>query len=359
MTTDPVMMDRALLLAERGRGSTSPNPMVGAVVVDGAGGIAGEGYHERAGLPHAEVVALDVAGERARGSTLYCTLEPCCHVGRTGPCVERIVAAGVRRVVAAVEDPNPLVAGRGIAYLRARGVVVEVGLRRREATRLNWAFFTFIRHRRPFVILKVAMSVDGMIASAPGQPTALTSSLARQHAQGTRAEVDAIGVGSATVLADDPRLTARGVHRDRPLVRVVFDRRLRTPPAARLFSTAGAGPVIIMTVAEAAEAARAHALRDAGARLEVTDGGIVSALGRLASLEITSLLIEGGAVLHAAAWDAGVVDYVQAYVAPAVLGPAGVVAFNGRPVPIGGLREPRVEALGADVVVEGYVHGID
>jgi diaminohydroxyphosphoribosylaminopyrimidine deaminase/5-amino-6-(5-phosphoribosylamino)uracil reductase len=358
MTTDRDMMGRALQLAERGRGRTSPNPMVGAVVVAPSGVIVGAGYHERAGLAHAEIVALEQAGEGARGATLYCNLEPCCHVGRTGPCVERIVGAGIARVVAAVEDPNPLVAGRGAEYLRSHGVVVDVGTGRREAVELNQVFFTFVRHHRPFVILKAASSADGMIAAGPGQCTALTSGPARQHAHATRAEVDAIGVGSTTVLVDNPLLTARGVFRARPLARVVFDRRLRTPPGARLFSTPEAGPVIIMTAAEAVRSARADELRSAGATLEATDGTIRAALARLASLEITSLLIEGGALLHAAAWDAGVADYVQIYVAPAVIGRAGVPVFNARPIPIGGLREPHVEALGADVVVEGYVHGI-
>jgi diaminohydroxyphosphoribosylaminopyrimidine deaminase/5-amino-6-(5-phosphoribosylamino)uracil reductase len=351
-------MDRALLLAERGRGCTSPNPMVGAVVVDGEGVVVGTGHHERAGVAHAEVVALDRAGKRARGATLFCTLEPCCHVGRTGPCVERIVAAGVRRVVAAIEDPNPIVAGRGFAYLRAHGVVVDVGLRQEAAARLNRAFFTLVRQHRPFVILKAAASADGMIAAAPGQRTGLTSAAARRHAQSVRAEVDAIGVGSAAVLADDPLLTAREVYRGRPLVRVVFDRRLRTPPSARLFSTPAAGPVIIMTTAEAAASARADLLRAAGARLEATEGTLAAALDRLAEFEIASLLIEGGATLHAAAWDAGVVDFVQMYVAPVVLGRGGVPVFNARPVPIAGLKELRVETLGADVVVEGYVHGV-
>src|SRR5262245_19902833 len=175
MLSDVDYMERALFLAARGRGRTSPNPMVGAVVVAADGVVVGQGFHERAGGPHAEVHALDMAGARAAGATLFCTLEPCAHVGRTGPCAQRIVAAGIRRLVAAIEDPNPLVSGRGFAFLRAHGVQVEVGVRGNEAARLNQPFFTLMRDRRPFVILKAATSLDGCMAAAPGVRTILTS----------------------------------------------------------------------------------------------------------------------------------------------------------------------------------------
>src|SRR5471032_893352 len=248
-------MERALFHAGRGRGRTSPNPLVGAVIVSPDGVIVGQGFHERAGEAHAEVRALAEAGERARGATLYCTLEPCCHLGRTGPCVHRIVAAGVARVVAAVEDPNPLVSGRGFAFLRAAGVAVDVGLFAGAAAALNQAFFTLMLEGRPFVVLKAATSLDGFIAERPGHRTPLTSAEANRHAHRIRAEVDAIGVGIGTVISDDPILTARGVYRERPLTRVVFDRQLRTPPDARLLSTPEAGPVIIVTTPSAADRA--------------------------------------------------------------------------------------------------------
>ena len=189
----------------------------------------GRGYHVGAGAPHAEVVALEEAGAAARGATLYCTLEPCCHTGRTGPCVDRIVEAGVRRVVVGVEDPDPRVDGGGVRHLRARGVEVAVGVGRRRAARLNEAFFTVKRRRRPFVTLKAAVSLDGRIAAAPGRRTPLTGRSAQDHAHDTRALVDAIGIGSETVLVDDPQLTARGRPRRRPFVRVLFDTRMRTP----------------------------------------------------------------------------------------------------------------------------------
>jgi diaminohydroxyphosphoribosylaminopyrimidine deaminase/5-amino-6-(5-phosphoribosylamino)uracil reductase len=352
-------MERALFLAARGRGRTSPNPLVGAVVVTPDGVVVGQGAHERAGEPHAEVHALASAGARARGATLYCTLEPCCHRGRTGPCVDRIVEAGVARVVAACEDPNPLVSGRGFSHLRAHGVDVEVGLGAAAAAALNQPFFTLMREGRPFVILKAATSVDGRIAARRGERTALTSAAANRHAQRVRAEVDAIGIGSGTLLVDDPLLTPRGVYRERPLTRVIFDRRLRTPPSARVLSTGEAGPVMIVTSPEAAsrDAVR-RPLEDRGARIEVAaDATLGAALKGLGADGIGSLLLEGGAALHAAAWDEGLVDFVRLYVTPHVLGPDGVPLLCGRTFASADLVDRRIEPLGADVLVEGYVHG--
>jgi diaminohydroxyphosphoribosylaminopyrimidine deaminase/5-amino-6-(5-phosphoribosylamino)uracil reductase len=351
-------MDRALFLAARGRGRTSPNPMVGAVVVSPAGVIVGQGFHERAGEPHAEVRALGMAGLHARGATMYCTLEPCCHQGRTGPCAPRIVEAGIARVVAATEDPDPRVRGRGFGYLRSLGIEVEVGLREEVAVRLNEAFFTLMRKGRPFVILKAAMSRDGCIARRPGERTALTSAVANRHAHGVRAEIDAIGVGVGTVLTDDPLLTARGVFREGPLVRVIFDRRLRTPPSARVLSTQDAGPVIIVTEAEAAARQTLRApLEDRGARIEIArDGSFAAALEPLAARQVGSLLLEGGAAMHAAAWDAGLVDYVRLYVTPHTIGADGLKLLEGRSFSSAELAERRVETLGPDVLIEGYVH---
>jgi diaminohydroxyphosphoribosylaminopyrimidine deaminase/5-amino-6-(5-phosphoribosylamino)uracil reductase len=353
-------MARALFHAARARGRTSPNPLVGAVVVSSDGVVVGQGYHTRAGEAHAEINALDEAGPRAKGATLYCTLEPCSHRGRTGPCVERIVDAGVSRVVAAIEDPNPLVSGRGFAYLEARGVTVEVGVGASAARLLNQPFFTLMRQRRPFVILKAATSLDGGIAAAPGRRTMLTSEAANRHAHRVRAEVDAIGVGVGTVVVDDPSLTARGAYRERPLRRVVFDRSLRIPLSARLLSTAADGPVIIVTTAAAA-AARADvrtALEARGAEVLVSpDTTLTSALACLGRQDIGSLLIEGGAALHRAAWDEDVVDYVRLYVTPHVLGPDAVRFLDGRPFSSGALFDARIQPIGPDVLIEGYVHG--
>jgi diaminohydroxyphosphoribosylaminopyrimidine deaminase/5-amino-6-(5-phosphoribosylamino)uracil reductase len=327
--------------------------------VSADGVVVGQGFHQRAGEPHAEVNALDQAGGRARGATLFCTLEPCCHQGRTGPCVSRIVEAGVTRVVAAVEDPNPAVRGRGFAFLRERGVIVEVGLASDHAVTLNQPFFTLMREGRPFVVLKAATSIDGRIAGAPGRRTPMTSAAANRHAHRVRAEVDAIGVGSGTILADDPELTARGAFRERPLARVIFDRRLRTPPCARVFSTPGAGPVIIVTTAASAErAGRRGPLEARGAHIEVAaDGTLRAALERLAGRQIESLLLEGGGAVHAAAWDEGLVDYVRLYVTPHVLGDGGVPLLPDREFSSANLRDRRIVPLGPDVLIEGYVHG--
>jgi diaminohydroxyphosphoribosylaminopyrimidine deaminase/5-amino-6-(5-phosphoribosylamino)uracil reductase len=352
-------MERALFHAARGRGRTSPNPLVGAVLVSPDGVIVGQGFHERAGEAHAEVRALAAAGGRARGATLYCTLEPCCHLGRTGPCVSRIVEAGVARVVAAVEDPNPVVRGRGFAFLRERGVAVDVGLGARTAVALNQGFFTLMSEGRPFVVLKAATSLDGRIAEAPGRRTQLTSAAANRHAHRVRAEIDAIGVGVGTILSDDPELTARGAYRERPLTRVVFDRRLRTPPEARVLSTRGAGPVIIVTTAPAAGRADLRTRLEArGAEIAVaTDESFCAGLHCLGDRQIGSLLLEGGAALYAAAWDERLVDYVRLYVTPHMLGNSGVPLLPDRAFSSADLRDQRTEPLGPDVLIEGYVHG--
>lgn len=359
MLTDRDYMVRALFLAQRGRGRTSPNPMVGAVIVSSDGVVVGHGYHHRAGEAHAEVHALDMAGDRARGGTLYSTLEPCSHMGRTGPCVVRIVEAGIQRVVAAVIDPNPRVSGQGFAFLSAHGVRVEVGQGREAATDLNQPFFTLVRKRRPFVIMKAAISQDGFMAATPGQPTRLTSACADRHAQRVRAEIDAIGVGVGTIVADDPQLTSRVAYRERPLTRVVFDRELRTPPRARILSTPGAGPVIIVTTAQSSQRAELRrSLEAQGAQVAVaTDGSMRAALQCLGERDISSLVLEGGAALQCAAWQEDVIDFVRVYVTPHVLGAGGVPFLEGCRFSTTALAGRRVVPLGPDVLIEGYVHG--
>jgi len=352
-------MATALALAERGRGRTSPNPLVGAVIVDDAGVVVGSGFHERAGEAHAEVHALRAAGARARGATLYCTLEPCSHTGRTGPCAVAVADAGIRRVVAAMQDPYREVAGRGFACLRDRGVAVDVGVREAEAQRLNEVFVTNVVARRPFVIAKVAMSLDGAIAAAPGARTALSGAASQRHAQRVRAEVAAIGIGSGTLLADDPVLTARDVWRARPLIRVVFDRRLRMPPTARLCDTLAAGPVLVVTTAAACAASpdRAEALRGRGLTLVAgADDVFGPAFSDLLEYGVTSLLLEGGPAIHAAAWTAGVVDRVRCYVSPTALGPGRVPWTMPPSFGLGALGPTRAEPLGDDVLIEADVH---
>jgi diaminohydroxyphosphoribosylaminopyrimidine deaminase/5-amino-6-(5-phosphoribosylamino)uracil reductase len=315
-------MERALLLAERGRGRTAPNPSVGAVVVSPDGIVIGQGTTAHAGGPHAEVEALAEAGDLARGATLYSTLEPCFHHGRTGPCVARIVTAGIRRVVVAVADPNPLVAGQGLAYLKEHGVEVVEGLRRAEAVRQHAAFFIWVLRRRPCVTLKAAISRDGFVGS-PTERLRLTGDAADRYFHRQRAEVDAIAVGSGTVLVDDPLLTARGAYRFRPLIRVIFDWRGRVPPSARVFSTRDQGPILLAVSAErvAAEEGLAAAWRAAGAEvIALEERRVLPVLETLAARDVLSLLVEGGPTLQRVFMDAGVVDRVQWVVAPVDLG---------------------------------------
>ena len=314
-------MRMALRLAARARGQTDPNPMVGAVVVR-AGRIVGRGYHRRAGQPHAEVFALADAGAAARGATLYVSLEPCAHTGRTPPCTEAIHKAGIRQVVAAMIDPNPLTRGRGLRWLKAHGIRTAVGILEPEARALNQAFITRMRAGRPFVTVKVAQSLDGKIATASGESRWITGPAARQWVHRLRAESDAILVGVETVLKDDPRLTVRSGRRRRTPVKIILDSSLRTPPSARLF--ASASPVWIATT-PAASVQKERLLQQAGAevlRLPVRFGrvDIRVLLKELARREISRLLIEGGGEVIASALQAKVVDRVIWMVAPKIIG---------------------------------------
>lgn len=350
------LMRCALFHAARGQGRTTPNPMVGAVIVSPDRVVLGHGWHERAGEAHAEINALADAGGRARGATIYVTLEPCCHYGRTGPCTRALIEAGISRVVAATSDPNPLVRGQGFAELRAHDIEVIEGVCEEEARRLNQAFFTIKIKHRPLVLLKAATSLNARIAEPGDTRTLLTGEEANRRTHILRASVDAVAVGSSTVLADDPLLTARYACRVRPLVRAVFDRRLRITPDARLFSTLDHGPVIILT-SEAAFANRAQV-----SALEAVGGEVVAAetlheaLRYLADRDVSTLLVEGGAVLHEAFCDADLVDRVHLIVAPRVLADEGVKLFNGRQLRPGWLRYVTVEPRGADIWMEADVH---
>jgi diaminohydroxyphosphoribosylaminopyrimidine deaminase/5-amino-6-(5-phosphoribosylamino)uracil reductase len=359
---DTFFMRKALFVAERGRGRTSPNPMVGAVVVDADGVIVGRGAHEFAGGPHAEMHALQDAGTRARGATLYCTLEPCTHVGRTGPCAPLVAGAGVSRVVLAVDDPNPIASG-GNAYLRAHGLEVTSGVLHDEAVRLNAGFLTRVQRGRPFITMKVAVSRDGKVSAGAGLRTALTGPAANRMIHRERAEVDAIAAGSGTVLADDPLLTPRGAYRHRPLTRVIYDSRLRTPTTARLFSTLPLGPVIIITAPHEIEAApeRARALEAAGATIEVVGGAtpLEASLAALADRGISSMVVEGGPVLHRTFWDADLVDRVQIYMTPRTIGETGVPWLAEPVMESRRIVERHSRRVGDDVLLEGYVHRPD
>jgi diaminohydroxyphosphoribosylaminopyrimidine deaminase/5-amino-6-(5-phosphoribosylamino)uracil reductase len=330
--SDERLMRLALALAARGRGTTRPNPVVGAVIARG-GRVLAEGFHRRAGLPHAEVNAIErLSGGAARGATLYVNLEPCCHTGRTGPCTDAILAAGITRVVVGCRDPNPRVDGRGVARLRRAGVRVDVGCLEAESRAANRAFSIWARECRPLVTLKVAASLDGFIAESnhvrPRRrraPAWLTGPEARRVAHELRAAHDAVLIGSGTVLADDPRLTVRlptAARAPAAPLRVVLDGRLRTPPDAQVL---GRGAPTLIFTARGVSAGRARALRAAGAEvveLAAPRGRlpIAAVLRALAARDIQSVLVEGGAAVHGAFIAAGVVDGVALFIAPLLLG---------------------------------------
>lgn len=297
--------------------------MVGGVVVQDST-IIGEGYHAYVGGPHAEVVALDAAGPKAKGATLYVTLEPCCHTGRTPPCTDAVLRAGITRVIAAVQDPNPAVSGQGFARLREGGVVVETGVCEAEAKALNAAFFTWVTQGRPLGILKAGMSLDGRIATKTGDAKWITSEASRRRAHEMRAEADAILVGAETALRDDPMLTARDVNASRQPLRVVADSQARLPLTHALVRTAREVRTLMATTA-AAPADRLASLKGAGVDVLTLDGpearvDLRALAEALAKRNVTSLLIEGGGTLHAAALEAGIVDRVALFVAPLLLG---------------------------------------
>jgi diaminohydroxyphosphoribosylaminopyrimidine deaminase/5-amino-6-(5-phosphoribosylamino)uracil reductase len=362
---DTIWMQRALELARRGIGVTSPNPAVGCLILDCAGQVAGEGWHEYDLLDHAEVAALKVAQqhaplsgalERLRGGTAYVTLEPCNHTGRTGPCTEALIAAGIKRVVAATIDPNPAVAGHGLERLRSAGIETAVGVCEAEARRLNEGFARWSQQKRPLVLMKVAMTLDGRIAPPPGvhtqhAPYWITSEEARAAVQPLRHQADAALTGVDTVLADDPLLTDRsGLRRRRPLLRVVLDSALRMPLEAKMVASAQ-NDVVVFTVS--ADEARAEALRQRGVRVEVlaAEAGRVpleKVLDKLGEEGILTLLTETGTRLNTALLAGGLVDRVHLFVSPQIMGSDAVPAFKGL---AGAIRmaEVEVERYGNDL----------
>ncbi|MDK2821083.1 MAG: diaminohydroxyphosphoribosylaminopyrimidine deaminase [Clostridia bacterium] len=361
---DIEFMKRALSLARKGLGRTSPNPAVGAVIVRD-NKIVGEGYHQKAGTPHAEIHALREAGEAARGSTIYVTLEPCCHYGRTPPCTEAIIKAGIRRVVAAMADPNPKVAGGGLKFLRQKGVEVEVGVLEKEARRLNEAFIKYIVTGKPWVTLKMALTLDGKIATRTGVSRWITGRTSRNKAHQLRDTHDAVMVGIGTVLADDPRLTTRlPEKKGRDAVRVILDSRLRIPLSAKVVNLDSPAKTIIAT-SEAAPLDSINRLKEKGVEVLVLPAseGLVdwnSLLDTLAKRSITSILLEGGAGVNATALEAGIVDKVIAFIAPKIFGGTeapGPVAGIGIATPEEAwtLKDVEQEACGEDIMLTGYL----
>jgi diaminohydroxyphosphoribosylaminopyrimidine deaminase/5-amino-6-(5-phosphoribosylamino)uracil reductase len=371
-------MREALGLAREGIALASPNPRVGAVIVEPNGAVVGRGFHTYNGLRHAEVLAIEDAGERGKGSTLYLNLEPCSHQGRTGPCADAVIAAGIKRVFAAMQDPNPLVSGQGFEKLRTAGVEVQIGLLEDEAKVLNEAFAKYVRTKLPLVTLKAGMTLDGKIAPPPGEslnPTALgagsvsmgwiTSAEARAHVHDLRHQSDAIMVGVGTVIADDPLLTDRsGLSRRRPLLRVILDSRLRLPLESRLVKTANADLLVFCSFAEEKRKAE---LERRGIRVcqvvqakEAGHPDLAHVMRKLGELEITSVLIEGGANVNWVALEAGLVDKVFLYYAPKILAGTGSVPFAGGRG-FRGMQEAakvkhiRLHRFGEDFAVEGYL----
>jgi diaminohydroxyphosphoribosylaminopyrimidine deaminase/5-amino-6-(5-phosphoribosylamino)uracil reductase len=322
-------MRRALSLARRGWGQTAPNPMVGAVVVrDDA--VVGEGYHARFGGDHAEVAALRAAGEHSLGATVYVTLEPCAHFGKTPPCVDALIAARVGRVVIAARDPNPT-AGGGLERLRAAGIAVETGVEEERARELNAPFFNAFVSARPWVTLKLALSIDGAIADAHGRSKWITGPRSRRAVHRLRAGHDAIAVGIGTVLADDPSLTVRGVRAPRVAPRrIVFDRRLRIPVDAQLVRTASEVPTLVVADAETAEPTRVAALERSGVEV-VHAASMDDALAQLRARDIRSLLVEGGARLAGVLLERAAVDRLIIFRAPVWLGAGALNAFAYAP----------------------------
>lgn len=379
-STDEQFLRRALDLARQGIGLASPNPYVGAVIVDTNGNIAGTGVYTYSGVKHAEVLALENAGAKARGATLYINLEPHSYQGRTPPCTDALIAAGIHRVVASMPDPNPQVSGQGFQKLRAAGMHVEVGRLEAEARRLNEPFARYIRHSVPLVTLKSAMTLDGKIAPRPlaelnraaGTPAGgwITGEAARAHAHQQRHQSDAILVGVGTVLADDPLLTDRsGNPRRRPLLRVILDSHLRLPLQSRLVQSVANGNAFnddVLVFCSAGEESKKAELEARGVRVEqLPPAGderpdIRAILRRLGELEITSVMIEGGATVNSIALASGIVDKVFLYYAPKIMADAGSVPFASGPdfgqmngVPQ--VKDFHLHRFGEDFAVEGYL----
>ncbi len=354
-------MRRALELAQMARGRTSPNPMVGAVVVR-RGKVVGEGYHSRAGQPHAEIEALRWAGDKARSADLYVNLEPCCHFGRTPPCTDAIIQAEIKRVFVGMKDPNNQVSGKGLRSLKAKGIVIVSGVLKEECLKLNESFIKVMKTGMPFVILKTAMSLDGKIATRSGDSRWITGKLARNHVHKIRNQVDAILVGTETVLKDNPRLTCRlETGAVKHPVRIILDRRNRIPLTAKVFKNSRSQKVIYVT-GDGISSRRLKSLIDR--KVEILNGKsskngfhIKPLLKELVNRGMNSILVEGGAELNASVVKVGMVDRVVAFIsplliggtqAPGFLGGQGVMKVNGAM----NLKDIVVTKIGEDLMVE-------
>jgi len=360
-------MRRALELAAQARGRTSPNPMVGAVIVK-AGEIVGEGYHHKAGTPHAEIHAINNAGTKAKDTQLYVTLEPCCHQGRTPPCTNAIIQAGVASVVMAMYDPNPLVSGKGKAELETHGITVQSGLLEHEARKLNEFYIKYITSGLPFVILKSAMSLDGKIATYTGKSKWITSEASRRKVHELRDAVDAILVGIGTVINDNPSLTTRLTDKEgKDAVRVVVDSKAQIPLTSRVLNLDSMAPTLVAVTQKAPEN-KILQLQAAGAEVlvvpERNDGkvSLKALMEILGTRQITNVMIEGGSEINASALKEGIVDKVMIFIAPKFIGgktAPGLVGGQGIEHLSNaiGLQDVQISKIGEDILVEGYIRG--
>ncbi len=357
---DQHWMRRALRLAAKGWGRTSPNPMVGAVLVK-EGRAIGEGFHAQAGGPHAEILALSRAGEQAKGATLYINLEPCSHYGRTPPCAPTVIQYGVRRVVVGMEDPNPLVKGKGLEMLRNAGIDVEVGLLESDCRRLNESFIKYITTKQPFVILKIASTLDGKIATGQGESRWITGEKSRRFVHRLRSKVDGILVGIGTILKDDPLLTAR-LRGGRNPFRIILDSRLRIPERAKVIEQDPERTILVTT--ESAPRERMDLFEKKGVRLLLLDTqqgrvNLKSLLIRLGEMELTSLLVEGGSEVNGSFLTQGLVDKIYLFLSPKLLGghrSLGIFGGDGieRLSEAVILDELKTKRIGEDLLIEGY-----
>lgn len=363
-------MKRAIDLALTAKGRTSPNPMVGAVIIKG-GKIVGEGYHKKAGTPHAEINALDEAGKNAKDGIMYVTLEPCCHQGRTPPCTKTIIKSGIKKIVIGMVDPNPIVSGKGIEELNGAGIQVSTGLLEKECKRLNEVYIKYITSKKPFVLLKVAMSLDGKIATCKRESKWITSEPSRERVHNLRDEVDAVMVGIGTVLQDNPNLTVslkRGNVKNP--IRIIVDSQLRIPMDSNIIKSASASrksqkSKVIIAATKKADVKKADILREKGINvIEIEEENkrinLPNLMEELGKMEITSIMIEGGSELNSAALESGIVDKVIFFVAPKIIGgKEGVPAVGGRGFEklsdSLNIRDVTVDRCGNDIVIEGYL----
>jgi diaminohydroxyphosphoribosylaminopyrimidine deaminase/5-amino-6-(5-phosphoribosylamino)uracil reductase len=358
---DEYWMEKALRLAEKGRGRTSPNPMVGAVLVKD-GKIIGKGFHAKAGEAHAEIVAIQKTGKEAKGAILYLNLEPCAHYGKTPPCAPQVIEAGIKGVVIGMEDPNPLVKGRGIEILKRAGLNVQVGILEKECRRLNEAYCKYISRKEPFVILKVAATLDGKIATQNGESKWISGEASRHFVHKLRDQVDGVLIGIGTVLRDDPLLTAR-IRGGRDPYRIVLDSRLRIPEEAKVI---GASPSrVIIATTKLAPKDKIVRLEKLGVQILILNAKegrvhLKSCLSKLGEMGMSSLLLEGGSQVNGSFLDEGLIDKFLFFLSPKWVGDQEALGiFSGKGVAnlqeAVGLKEIKTRRMGEDILLEGYL----